>query len=466
MTDKVNANLDAIADEFAAKDQSIAALGIEVEAVQGDVSGLGTAVATLGGEVDAVQSALTPIQEEIDDLPASIASAIQSSEFSATQIKSGTMNGDRLPGMSADKPGGVPATGSDTGKVLKQAGWTFPDMIDLVGGRLARASDSQLKYEFSFNNMITLWDAAQARWRFVRAATEPTFANNGTELLGGSLSQDTVYDVFAEMLTDSSFALRFLSWRASGAGASSRCAAWQTGQNYPAFYRASDGANYYICIQAHLSGAANRPGSGASWQDYWYSYGSNAKCLAVQDGVEVLGGLAGGSYAWDGRKYRFLGLVRLDGGSIFADNMSRRFIVNKYNQRRKLVEIVCFPASWTYNSTTMRESAGGGANVLRGEFLALEPVNLYGCYSQCVTPGGSGNAVMGGLAINTTTTFAYKRYYCISPTDTFQATLNNSVTVLTSGYNWVTGVEQCTVDGVSATFVGGDFFAGNVIIEA
>lgn len=466
MTDKVNQNLDAIAEEFTAKDENIAALGLAIGAVQEAATNLGTAVGTLEGEVDELQTALPAMQAEIAELPANIASAIESSEFAADQITSGTMDGNRLPAISADKRGGVPATGADAGKVLKQAGWTFPDMIDIVGGRLARVSDAQLKYEFSFNNMITLWDAAQTRWRFVRAPTEPTFANNGTELLGGSLATDTVYDVFAEMVDDTSFALRFLSWRASGAGTSSRSAAWQTGQNYPAFYRASDGGNYYICIQAHLSAAANRPGSGASWQNYWYSYGSNAKCLAVQDGVEVLGGLAGGSYAWDGRKYRFLGLNRLETGGIFADNMSRRFVVNKYNQRRKLVEIICFPASWTYNSTTVRESAGGGANVLRGEFLALEPVNLYGCYSQCVTPGGSGNAVEGGLAINTTTNFAYKRYYCISQTDTFQATLNNSVTVLASGYNWITGVEHCSQNGINATFVGGNYFAGNVIIEA
>ena len=47
---------------------------------------------------------------------------IKDFRFGANQINSGTLDGDRLPSMSATKLGGVPATGTPSGKVLSDGG--------------------------------------------------------------------------------------------------------------------------------------------------------------------------------------------------------------------------------------------------------------------------------------------------------------------------------------------------------
>lgn len=53
--------------------------------------------------------------------------ALASHAHAATDITSGTLDGDRLPGLSTTKAGGVPATGSPSGKFLKDDGtWSTP----------------------------------------------------------------------------------------------------------------------------------------------------------------------------------------------------------------------------------------------------------------------------------------------------------------------------------------------------
>lgn len=91
--------------------------------------------------VDAAQISYTPsglltatdLQAAVDQLEA--AKSPLTHNHQASEITSGTLDGDRLPAISTTKAGAVPATGTPTGKLLKDDGtWaTFSGTGDVVG---------------------------------------------------------------------------------------------------------------------------------------------------------------------------------------------------------------------------------------------------------------------------------------------------------------------------------------------
>ena len=90
--------------------------------VIGDVTGLQTA---LDGKAATVHTHaigdVTGLQTALDGKAATVHT------HAASDITSGTLDGDRLPGLSTTKRGGVPATGTPSGKYLKDDGtWDTP----------------------------------------------------------------------------------------------------------------------------------------------------------------------------------------------------------------------------------------------------------------------------------------------------------------------------------------------------
>ena len=88
----------------------------------GDVTGLQTA---LDGKAATVHTHaigdVTGLQTALDGKAATVHT------HAASDITSGTLDGDRLPGLSTTKRGGVPATGTPSGKYLKDDGtWDTP----------------------------------------------------------------------------------------------------------------------------------------------------------------------------------------------------------------------------------------------------------------------------------------------------------------------------------------------------
>jgi hypothetical protein len=151
---------------------------------------------------------------------------------------------------------------------------------------------------------------------------------------GDTLGSNVVYDVFAKGSSSTAFSLEFAKWASDTA----RYSAWATATGYKVGQRVSNGSNYYACIQAHTSSATDEPGVGTSWQDYWLDLGTDSRCLYQQDGVLVYGPNASGATAFDGREYRFLGMVRLvdnAGTAEFRDQKNQRFIMNHYNKLQK-----------------------------------------------------------------------------------------------------------------------------------
>jgi len=89
--------------------------------------------------------AATNAQAALEELDAEKAAA--SHVHAATDITSGTLDGDRLPGLSATKTGGAPATGTPSGKYLKDDGtWdaptaSVPDADASTKGKVQLAGD-------------------------------------------------------------------------------------------------------------------------------------------------------------------------------------------------------------------------------------------------------------------------------------------------------------------------------------
>ena len=65
--------------------------------------------------------------------------------------------------------------------------------MDIVGGRLDLVSATSIKWGFQNSNLIRLVNPDTGRWELVKCATEPTLANNATDLNGTALAPNTIY---------------------------------------------------------------------------------------------------------------------------------------------------------------------------------------------------------------------------------------------------------------------------------
>ena len=88
--------------------------------------------------------------------------------------------------------------------------------LDVVGGRLDAASTTQIQWTFLNSNQIRLFDGSN--WTVVSCSVQPTALNTANDLNGTALFPNSIYDVFAEYSSPTSFNLVFSKWAYGGTG--------------------------------------------------------------------------------------------------------------------------------------------------------------------------------------------------------------------------------------------------------
>ena len=216
-------------------------------------------------------------------------------------------------------------------------------------------------------------------WEIITPVINPSAANDATTISGSSLSSDTNYDVFATP-SGSTFNLEFQEW-------------------------AGDTVRYQDPVR--FEGV--------------YIYEDNE----------------------EGHKKRWLGAIRLNNSSYFADDEYQRFIVNYYNSKIKICEGYASSSPyWDYNTSAYREF-GGGTTVTRSEFICLSDDMI--SYDGSLHLTTNTITLQTGLSINTVTAInalpVQSFYLSNGPKD---VVIGGKMTPFI-GYNWVTVVEYARV---------------------
>jgi hypothetical protein len=85
------------------------------------------------------------------------------------------------------------------------AGGNGGAVLDIVGGRVKRDSDSQISWEFASSNQITLWNNTSGEWELVQIDTEPTLGTSG-------FTASRMHDIYFCYSTSTSGTLESLAW--------------------------------------------------------------------------------------------------------------------------------------------------------------------------------------------------------------------------------------------------------------
>jgi hypothetical protein len=277
-----------------------------------------------------------------------------------------------------------------SGSVITVIGTSAP-IPDVVDGRLDYVSTTQIKYSFLRSNQIRLFDGTNEQ--LVQLTAEPTLANNATDLNGDALIYAVVYDIFAKWNSATAMDLVCAPWSVSTAGASARQVTWASNTAYKIGDRMLHTSNYYACILAHGGGGAGNdkePGVTANWQNYWLDCGTvpsntDFKGLYQYNGSWVYGPNYAGATVFDGRKYRWLGVIITynDTGSKYRNTAYSQSIGNYYNAKATTVVTYNTTASWTYNTATWRECNAGTGQV-QGLFVSAFSQNCVGTIAEVV----------------------------------------------------------------------------------
>jgi hypothetical protein len=119
-------------------------------------------------------------QSDVTDLVSDLAGkAASSHNQDASTINAGTLDGDRLPALASAKKGGCPATGTPSGKYLKDDGtWATPAgggglgyVLNGGGANQATTTDSQTMYWGSIIALAPTTTAANTRIYIPKAGT-------------------------------------------------------------------------------------------------------------------------------------------------------------------------------------------------------------------------------------------------------------------------------------------------------
>lgn len=168
---------------------------------QSDVTGL---VAALAGKSD---TSHTHAYSSLTSIPSTFAPSAHT--HAATDISTGTLDGDRLPGLSSSKKGGVPATGTPSGKYLKDDGtWDVPSsggtqyklvtaIFDGGGSVISAGSKCYVRFPWAgtITKVTTLADVSGSAvvdvWKDTYANYPPTVADTITASAKPTLSTAT-----------------------------------------------------------------------------------------------------------------------------------------------------------------------------------------------------------------------------------------------------------------------------------
>ncbi|MBD3354336.1 MAG: hypothetical protein GF364_22830 [Candidatus Lokiarchaeota archaeon] len=180
------------------------------------------------------------------------------------------------------------------------------------GGRMKiQASKLAIDWESVSSNEIGLWNGSE--WVVVLASSIPTIANTDTDLDSNALAVDSMYDVYIQYDSATSWSWQYKKWTST------------TNRNLTALYD-FDG----VLVQANDS---------------------------------------------DGKKRRYIGVIMTwdDGGTVkFNDGRLGRYIWNHYHQQPKTVwGGVAAATSWSYSTNAWRV-LNGGTNHYQAVFILME----------------------------------------------------------------------------------------------
>jgi hypothetical protein len=215
-------------------------------------------------------------------------------------------------------------------------------------------------------------------WEVITPDSNPSAANDATTISGSTLVSGTNYDVFGTP-SGTTFNLEFQEW-------------------------SGDNTRYQNPVRF--------------------------------DGVKVYADTA------EGRKKRWLGIIRLDGvtgDSYFTDSETQRFVFNNYNPvDKKARAYLDSSGSYEYTTGSFRE-ANGGEDMVRGELISDGENDMLMIGLQKIDPNGTGYLGLGFNADDSITGSKVQvaQYTGDGPDVLCPAAI---VTPLT-GYNYITLVE-------------------------
>jgi hypothetical protein len=312
-----------------------------------------------------------------------------------------------------------------------------PFIKTVVGGRLDYKSDTELAWNFWESNTISLWNGAE--WTMVSPIAPPTLLSTTSGINGVALTYDVVYDIFAEYSTPTTFNLVASKWMTSGAGTSDRKATWVTGSGYLVGDRVVNSVNYYTSLTTHTGGTFAVDLAAGRWADNGTDPGTDFRGLYLHDGIWVEGN------SETGKKRRWLGVVMLynNSGTKWINNQYYRYVSNFYNT--KLVDCLALNTtanSWTYNSSTFRET-NGGTGAVRARFICATNKLIMLMY-QARIAGGSAYWAYFSYGKNSTTTAGGSWLSLYDPTAGSSTNLGSlfSHQSFAVGFNYITMVES------------------------
>lgn len=282
---------------------------------------------------------------------------------------------------------------------IADSGATVDDWVtkfDVMRGIIERVSDTSLKWGFLYSNQAKLFSNTAGGWRLVQMSSEPTKGNTDNDMGSTQLTYDKNYDVFLVYSSATAATLALAPWATDSA----RYAAWVTSHGYKIGDRVSESGSYYACVEAHTSGTFADDLSAGKW--ILVSGAGDNLALGILDGIPVYAA----SGAW--REYRYVGVVRLrsDTGAKFTDQMSKRWIANRYNSRER-----AFGMPNPYSSTTYEQCNSSGWYAWDGDgntwqvSCVLEHATQVTLCAHALLTGGT-NPGQVGIGVDSKTTLA------------------------------------------------------------
>jgi len=259
-------------------------------------------------------------------------------------------------------------------------GWI--SKIDVMGGMIARSSDTSLIWSFITSNQARLFNNTGGAWELCQLSSEPSASSTGNDMGSTQLTYGKNYDVFLVYSSATAATLAFAPWATDTA----RYAAWVTSHGYKIGDRVSESGSYYACVEAHTSDTFSTDLAAGKWV-LLEGTGDNLG-LGIKDGVPIYAN----SGSWRG--YRYIGVVRLrnDTGAKFTNSSVQRFIANRYNHDPLLVSV----SNGHTGDTSEQVGSSWVSWESNGDYWKLEfvlertqPVNLF-----CSCGRGSGDTTV------------------------------------------------------------------------
>ena len=191
----------------------------------------------------------------------------------------------------------------------------------------------------------------------------------------------------------------------------------------------------------------------------WTSDTTRADALTTQDGVYVKSGAT---------TRRYLGTIRTTGTTTTVDSLAKRFVWNAYNQSmRNVRRNETAGASWTLNSTTIRQANANAANQVEVVCGLDSPIELFLCMTSA--SGTSNNIGHLGIGEDSTSAIAAESV-SVYPSFTgasglIAGSFARLVKLVPIGYHKYCWLECSANTGGNVTFYAGDIAGANMVVS-